>query len=282
MKPANSRVVDLVDTTLRDGEQAAGVVFSLEEKITIAATLDQAGLRYIEAGIPAMGVEEREALRSILSLPLKAELIAWNRAKREDIEASIACGFSFLHISVPSSNLHISNKLNKTPEIVLKELEEALQMARSFGCDVSVGAEDASRADPEYFLQIAEAAAKWGARHIRFADTVGCLEPLSVFRAIRYLVSRCPLPIEFHGHNDFGMATANTLAAVQAGALMASTTIRGLGERAGNANFQQVYHALERFGYYTSSIDNEIIANLNKLVKKAAYRPPFGKMEYIH
>lgn len=282
MKLVGSSVVDLVDTTLRDGEQAAGVVFSLEEKTTIAAALDQAGLRYIEAGTPVMGAEERETLRSILSLPLKAELIAWNRARREDVEASISCGFSFLHISVPSSSLHISKKLNKTPELVIKELEETLQAARSYGCDVSVGAEDASRADPEYFLRIAETAAKWGARHIRYADTVGCLDPLSVFQALHYLVSRCPLPIEFHGHNDFGMATANTLAAVQAGSLMVSTTIRGLGERAGNANFQQVCNAFKRFGYNTNSIDNEKVAFLNKIVKKAAYRPAFGKQEYIH
>lgn len=146
--------VQLVDTTLRDGEQAAGVVFSTEEKVNIAQALDQAGVQWIEAGTPVMGAEEQEALRGILALPLTATITAWNRAVKEDIEASVACGFSFLHISVPASDLHIRHKLRKTREWVLAGLRQAIQLARSYGCDVSVGAEDASRADPEFFCRL--------------------------------------------------------------------------------------------------------------------------------
>lgn len=271
------QAVQLVDTTLRDGEQAAGVVFSTEEKINIALALDQAGVKWIEAGTPVMGPEEQEALRAILGLGLRATIIAWNRVVKEDIEASVACGFSFIHISAPVSDLHIKQKLRKSREWVLAELQQVLTLARSYGCQFSVGAEDASRADPEFFLRIAEIAGKFGACHIRYADTIGCLAPLFVHEKLRYLIGRCPLPIEFHGHNDFGLATANTLAAVKAGALLASTTVLGLGERAGNANMEQVVTALRRFGNYTTGIHVDKLPTLNELVGKAAVRPGFGK-----
>lgn len=274
---SKTQEVELVDTTLRDGEQAAGVVFSTEEKINIALALDQAGVKWIEAGTPVMGPEEQEALRAILGLRLRATITAWNRAVKEDIEASVGCGFSFLHISVPVSDLHIRQKLRKSREWVLAELQQALTLARSYGCWFSVGAEDASRADPEFFLHVAETAGKLGACHIRYADTIGCLAPLSAYEKLRYLVVRCPLPIEFHGHNDFGLATANTLAAVKAGALLASTTVQGLGERAGNAKMEQVVSALGRFGNYTTGIHVEELSVLNELVGKAAIRPWFGK-----
>ncbi|XEQ94535.1 2-phosphonomethylmalate synthase [Sporomusa carbonis] len=222
-----------------------------------------------------MGAEEQEALRGILALPLTATITAWNRAVKEDIEASVACGFSFLHISVPASDLHIRHKLRKTREWVLAGLRQAIQLARSYGCDVSVGAEDASRADPEFFLQIADIAAKLEARHIRYADTVGCLEPFSVFDNISNLAARCPLAIEFHGHNDFGLATANTFAAVKAGARLVSATVRGLGERAGNADLEQIVTVLERLGGYSMGISTENLLFLNALVERAAVRPAF-------
>lgn len=282
MEMKKKQAVKFIDTTLRDGEQAAGVVFSTEEKISMAKALDKLGVDYIEAGTPAMGSEECKTLRAIISLGLKATMTAWNRAVKEDIEMSVVCGFSFLHISIPSSAIHIEKKLQKTPQSVMKELEQSLKLARSYGCDVTVGAEDASRADPEYFLQIAELAHKIGAHHIRYADTVGCLEPLTVFEKISYLVKRCPLPIEFHGHNDFGLAAANSLAAVKAGAQLVSTTVLGLGERAGNANIEQVITALAKFGACSTNIRMEKLPDLNRMVKKAAVRPAFTSADSIY
>jgi len=266
----------LVDTTLRDGEQAAGVVFTAEDKLNIALALDETGISWIEAGTPAMGDEEQEAMQYLLSAPLKATLFSWNRAVKADIQASLDCGFSFLHISVPVSDFHIGQKLGKERAWVLARLRESMELIRSFGCSFSVGAEDASRADPEFFLQVADLAAGLGARRIRYADTIGCLDPFGTLQAMKYLLPLCPLPIEFHGHNDFGLATANTLAAFRAGVDFGSTTVLGLGERAGNADFAQVVKALKKFLACDAGIDGTKLGRLTKVVAKASGRPAFG------
>lgn len=182
---------ELVDTTLRDGEQTAGVVFSSEEKVNIAKALDRTGIRWIEAGIPAMGERERETLRQLLSLSLDSALIAWNRADLNDIKASVSCGFSYIHMSLPVSDLHIVHKLRKSREWVLERLRQALEYTKSLGCTAFVGAEDASRADPEFLLRYADTAARCGAERLRYADTVGCLDPFETFRRIRHLTERC-------------------------------------------------------------------------------------------
>ena len=234
----------IIDTTLRDGEQAPGIAFTAQEKLAIATALSQAGVTWIEAGTPAMGQEEMEALRLILAARLKAVVFSWNRAFREDVEASVACGFECLHISVPVSDLHIYRKLKKNREWVLKQLETTILLAQSYGCYVSVGAEDASRADAEQFLEVAELSARLGAVRIRYADTVGRLDPFTVYDIMQDLAPRCSLPIEFHAHNDFGLATANTLAAFQGGAVFASVTAAGIGERAGNAALEEVVAVL--------------------------------------
>lgn len=272
----SNRKIHLVDTTLRDGEQAAGVVFTAEDKLEIAHALEQAGVFWIEAGTPAMGEEEQEAMRYILSASLQAAIFSWNRAVKEDLQASLACGFAFLHISVPVSDFHLGQKLGKDRAWALDRLRESILYVRSFGCRFSVGAEDASRADPDFFLQVADLAAKLGAQRIRYADTIGCLDPFSTLHAMEYLRPRCPLPLEFHGHNDFGLATANTLAAFRAGADFGSTTVLGLGERAGNADFAQVVKALSKFLACDAGIDVTKLGRLKKMVAKASSRPAFG------
>lgn len=265
----------IVDTTLRDGEQSAGVVFSMEEKMNITLGLDRAGVRWIEAGIPAMGKKEQETLRLLLALPLQATLIAWNRAVPDDIRASLSCGFSCIHISLPISDLHIRYKLKKDREWVIRSLDTALKLVKSYGCSMIVGAEDASRAEPEFFLRFADTAARLGAMRIRFADTVGCLEPFTTLASLRDLVSRCPLPIEFHGHNDFGLASANTLAAFQAGAGFASVTLSGIGERAGNASLEEVAVSLSALYGYNAGINLSVLPSLADFVVQASGRPLF-------
>lgn len=238
------RTFSIVDTTLRDGEQSAGLVFSEEEKVAIAQALEKAGIRWIEAGTPAMGKQEQKTLSRLLGLGLSASMVAWNRANSKDIMDSIACGFTWIHISLPVSDLQIHHKLGKDRKWVLEQLKRTVTFAKEHGCNVMVGAEDSSRADPDFFLTYARTAAEAGACRIRYADTVGCLEPFSTCERLEYLVRRCPLPIEFHGHNDFGLALANTLAAWKAGTAFASGTISGVGERAGNVSIQELSRAL--------------------------------------
>jgi homocitrate synthase NifV len=266
------KAFEIIDTTLRDGEQAAGIVFSEEEKISMAIALDKAGVNIIEAGIPAMGQREQEILKKLLGLPLKATLIAWNRADTNDIKASIACGFSNVHISLPVSDLHIFHKLRKNREWVLENLKNALQLIKSYGCIATVGAEDASRADEDFFVLFSEVAAKYGANRIRFADTVGCLDPFMTFEKLKKIVDRTSLPIEFHGHNDFGLATANTLAAYKAGAQFASVTLSGIGERAGNAALEEVVTLLKVQENYDCGIEMNDLKVLSELVEKASGR----------
>jgi homocitrate synthase NifV len=261
--------VHVVDTTLRDGEQTAGLVFSAEEKVEIAKALDKAGVFAIEAGIPAMGPEEQEALRAILSLGLKAQVVAWNRASLQDILQAVSCGFSCIHVSIPVSDLHIRYKLRKSREWVLNRFEEALLYARSFGCGVVAGAEDASRADEGFFLQVAEVAAKIGAERIRFADTVGCLDPFRTYDIMHRMGKRCMLPIEVHLHNDFGLAAANTVSAVRAGVGLVSVTVGGIGERAGNASLENIVEVLNGLNGYDTGIDREMLPVLTNLVTGA-------------
>jgi len=273
---SKERTIELVDTTLRDGEQSPGIAFSAQDKLTIATKLDEAGVGIIEAGIPIMGEEEQEAMRLILSAPLQAKVFSWNRAFKEDILASVACGFSNVHISVPVSDLHIEQKIKKSREWVLTQLENAILLAQSFGCAVSVGAEDSSRADMEFFLRVADVAAKLGAVRIRYADTVGCLDPFTVSDLFTALVPRCPLPIEVHMHNDFGLATANTLVALEAGAQLASTTVAGIGERAGNAGMEEVVTgALKLYSLHTG-IHIAHLESLHRLVMQASQRITFA------
>lgn len=240
-------LINIVDTTLRDGEQAPGIVFSREDKQHIASLLDKAGVFEIEAGTPIMGAGECEALAAVLELDLKARVSTWNRANLKDIQASLDCGSHHLHISLPVSDIQIHYKLRKNRRWVLNQLKEAVSYARAAGASVTVGAEDASRADFKFLAEYACLARDLGAERLRYADTVGVLDPFKSYYLVQGLVQESGVDIEFHAHNDFAMAIANTLAAVRAGARYASTTVSGLGERAGNCSLEMIIEVLNHF-----------------------------------
>jgi len=232
--------IRVVDTTLRDGEQTAGVVFSNDEKVRIASYLDQIGVDQIEAGIPVMGGFEKDCIKEIVRLGLKSSIMAWNRAVINDIRESITCGVDAVAISISTSDIHIEHKLQTTREDVLRRMSDAVKFAKDNGLYVSVNAEDASRSDLEYLTEFALIAKHAGADRLRYCDTVGILDPMKTFRYIKTLHDAVGLDIEMHTHNDFGMATANTLAGIYAGANHVGVTVNGLGERAGNASLQEV------------------------------------------
>lgn len=232
--------VSIVDTTLRDGEQTAGVVFSNEEKIQIARYLDQIGIDQIEVGIPVMGGDEKKCIKEIAHMGLKSSIMAWNRAVISDIKESMDCGVDAVAISISTSDIHIEHKLQTTREDVLKRMADAVKFAKDNNLYVSVNAEDASRSNIEYLTEFALIAKHAGANRLRFCDTVGTLTPLTTFRYIKTLHDAVGIDIEMHTHNDFGMATANSLAGIYGGANHVGVTVNGLGERAGNSCLQEV------------------------------------------
>ncbi len=280
--------IKIVDTTLRDGEQTAGVVFSNHEKIRIAKMLDELGVHQIEAGIPVMGGHEKEAVKEICKLGLRASIMGWNRAVIKDVEESLECGVDAVAISISTSDIHIEHKLRSTRSKVIEDMEKATRFAKQHGVYVSVNAEDASRSDPDFLIEFATAAKEAGADRLRFCDTVGILDPFQTYERVKMLIDKVGIDVEMHTHNDFGMATANALAGVRAGAKWVGVTVIGLGERAGNAALEEVVMALK----YVLGVDLKFktekfreIAEYVSLASKRelpAWKPIVGSNMFAH
>jgi homocitrate synthase NifV len=262
----------LNDTTLRDGEQAPRVAFAGRDKIAIARGLAQAGVDEIEVGTPAMGHDEIDAIGGVVAEGLPCRVMAWCRLSKSDVDAALASGVSHVNISAPMSRLQIAVKLNIDIQSLVKHVRSVVSYAREKGLTVALGGEDSSRADPRDIGAILRAAAEAGAWRFRFADTLGVLEPFSTFEAVSRVRQETDLPIEFHGHDDVGLATANTLAAIRAGATHASVTVLGLGERAGNAALEEVAVALGHVARGRSNVSIEKLDDLAKLVARTARR----------
>jgi len=266
------RKIYVVDTTLRDGEQTAGVVFANREKIRIAKFLDELGVDQIEAGIPVMGGYEKEAIKEICSLGLKASIMGWNRPIIKDIEASLECGVDAVAISISTSDIHIKHKLKKSREWVIENMVKAVEFAKKHGLYVSANAEDASRSDMDFLIEYAKAVKEAGADRLRYCDTVGILEPFTTYENIKKLHEAVDIEIEMHTHDDFGMATANALAGIKAGANYVGVTVLGLGERAGNAPLEEVVMALKHIYGIDLNFKTDMFVETAEYVSRASGR----------
>jgi homocitrate synthase NifV len=230
------REVFLTDTTLRDGEQGCGFALKALDKLALAILLDDAGFYQIEAGIPAMGSCEKDAVCRIMDARKRAKIAVWNRMRKEDITHSFDCGPDIIHISAPVSDIMIHALIKKDREWVVKTLKDCVAYARLKGYAVTVGFQDASRADAAFMASLLGELQPLGVQSVRLADTVGILTPMRAHRLVHILSEQTDIPLGIHTHNDLGMAVAVAAEAVKGGAKFVDTTLFGIGERAGNCD----------------------------------------------
>lgn len=277
-----------VDTTLRDGEQASGVAFTLDEKVELVDMMSRAGITEFEVGTPAMGRDAIREIQAITASGVRGRKIAWCRAKEVDIVLAHECRVDGVHLSFPLSDRLLA-AMGKGREWVLGEIDRVVSRAYESFDFVSVGAQDGSRADREFLLEFVRRADSSGAKRISIADTVGQLNPFSTQELIASVRAAAPnMSIVFHAHNDLGMACANTFAAWMAGADSLSTTINGLGERAGNAPFEEVVMAIEKSAGVTLDIQKRMLPQICSYVEQISGRqnspskPIVGELALTH
>jgi len=237
--------IRLVDVTLRDGEQTAGVVFARHEKTRIATLLDEIGVPAIEAGYPALCEHELETVKAIAEAGLDLEVGAFCRAREEDVEAAARAGVCSVLISISTSDAHLQRAFGKPREWALERMSKAARLAKRLGMRFTASAEDASRTDLDFLRQYYEQGLAEGADRVRYCDSLGVDHAFGIFDRIKQLKAELTVPIELHMHNDFGMATANVMSGLRAGADGVAVSIAGLGERTGNSSLEEVVMSLK-------------------------------------
>ncbi|MFH1821668.1 MAG: 2-isopropylmalate synthase [Methanobacteriota archaeon] len=260
--------VRIFDTTLRDGDQTPGVSFTPDQKLLVARQLDRLGVDTIEAGTPVSSDGERKAITVIAKAGLNAEICALARPIKEDVDAALACGVDCAHIFISTSDLHLKYVLKKTRAQVLKQAVEFIEYAKDHRVKVEFSAMDATRTDLSYLKEICKAAVGAGANRVNIPDTVGAITPRGMHYLISQLKPHIKVPISVHCHDDIGLAVANSIAAVEAGAEQVQVAVNGLGERAGNASLEEVVMALKALYGVKLRIQTKLLTETSELVER--------------
>ncbi|HEY6165349.1 MAG TPA: 2-isopropylmalate synthase [Nitrososphaeraceae archaeon] len=259
--------IRIFDTTLRDGEQTPGISITAGQKVQIAVKLDELGVDAIEAGFPIVSLGEMEAIKTITKMGLNAEVYGLARAVQTDIDAAINCDLKYVHIFIATSDIHMQYKLKMNQEQVREKAVWAVDYAKKHGMQVEFSAEDATRSDRKFVREIFKAVAAAGADRLDIPDTVGYATPQYISQLVKDVVeATIKVPVSMHCHDDFGLAVANTISGINAGASSAHVTINGLGERAGNASLEEFVMALQCLYNRRHNIKTELLYETSKFI----------------
>jgi len=271
-KSKKDRKINIIDTTLRNGEKTAGVVFSKHEKIRIARMLDEIGIPEIEIGTPALGNMEKDIIKAVLKVNLDAKLYAYCEADVEAIEAAAETGIKNVIINISTSDIHIKELYKQNRTWVVNKLREAIRTAIKNDLKFIISAEDATRTELEFLLKLISLAKKKGAERFRICDTVSKFDPFRTFMNISTINNAVDFPLEMYNHNDFGMATANAMAAIRGGAAGIVVSIGGLGDGTGNAALEEIVMALRYLENIELGIETSKFREIAEYVAKASSR----------
>jgi 2-isopropylmalate synthase len=266
MTNKTSKRIRIFDTTLRDGEQTPGVSLTADDKIEIARQLSKLGVDVIEAGFPSSSEGEKKVVRDIAKAGLEPEICALTRATKGDIDAAIDCDVDLIHVFIPTSPVQMKYAVNLTPEQVLSSTVESVEYVKKHGFKCEFSPMDATRSEMPFLKQVCQAAEKAGMDTLNVPDTVGIMIPRTTFKLIEELKTVVAVPISTHCHDDFGLAVANSLAAIEAGASQVHVAVNGLGERAGNASLEEVVMALHLIYKYKTGVNTRLLYSTSRLV----------------
>ena len=258
--------IRIFDTTLRDGEQTPGVSLTADDKIEIARQLSKLGVDVIEAGFPSSSEGEKKVVKEIAKAGLEPEICALSRATKGDIDAAIDCDVDLIHVFIPTSPVQMKYAVNLTPEQVLSSTVESIEYVKKHGFKCEFSPMDATRSEMPFLKHVCQAAEKAGMDTLNVPDTVGIMIPKTTIKLIEKLKNVVNVPISTHCHDDFGLAVANSLAAVEAGAAQVHVAVNGLGERAGNASLEEVVMALHLIYKYKTGVNTRLLYGTSRLV----------------
>ena len=258
--------IRILDTTLRDGEQTPGVSLTSDDKIEIARQLSKLGVDIIEAGFPSSSEGERKIVKDIAHLGLDSEICALSRCIKGDIDAALACDVGLIHVFIPTSSVQMKHAVNLTPDQVIASAVESIEYVKKHGVKCEFSPMDATRSELAFLKKVCKAAQDAGMDTLNVPDTVGIMIPRTTAKLIEDLKTIVTVPISIHCHDDFGLAVANSLAAVEAGATQIHTAVNGLGERAGNTSLEEVVTTLHVVYKYKTGVNTRLLYSTSRLV----------------